>query len=59
LETNRRKRVETEPGIRPLALGKNDVVANLFSQVVRLRTGEALLVAPSAVIDMQTLDDGC
>jgi hypothetical protein len=58
LATNRHKRGRTETGIRPLALGKNDVVADLFSQVVRLRTGEALLFAPSAVIDMQTMDDG-
>ncbi|KAG9251987.1 uncharacterized protein F5Z01DRAFT_683017 [Emericellopsis atlantica] len=57
-EEGMKKGSRTETGIRPLALKKDDVAGDLFSQVVRLRTGEALLFAPSAVIDMQTADDG-
>ncbi|KAI6778279.1 uncharacterized protein J7T54_004186 [Emericellopsis cladophorae] len=53
-----KKGSKTETGIRPLGLKKDDVAGDLFSRVVRLRTGEALLFAPSAVIDIQTAGDG-
>ncbi|CAG9977974.1 unnamed protein product [Clonostachys byssicola] len=49
--------------VRPLVLKGDDYMSALFSQIVKLRTGEALVFAPSAVIDVdynacdETVDD--
>jgi hypothetical protein len=39
----------TPSGVAPLTLDANNVALDLFSRIVALRTGEALLFAPSAV----------
>lgn len=53
----------SDAGVRPLVLKGDDHMSALFSQIVSLRTGEALVFAPSAVIDVdynacdETVDD--
>uniref|UniRef100_A0A8H7N6L8 Zona occludens toxin N-terminal domain-containing protein n=1 Tax=Bionectria ochroleuca TaxID=29856 RepID=A0A8H7N6L8_BIOOC len=42
----------SDAGVRPLVLKGDDYMSALFSQIVSLRTGEALVFAPSAVIDV-------
>ncbi|CAH0058530.1 unnamed protein product [Clonostachys solani] len=43
----------SDVGVRPLVLKGDDYMSALFSQIVSLRTGEALVFAPSAVIDVE------
>ncbi|VUC26181.1 unnamed protein product [Clonostachys rosea] len=42
----------SDAGVRPLVLKGDDYMSALFSRIVSLRTGEALIFAPSAVIDV-------
>lgn len=44
-------------GVRPLDLDMSDLTTELFSAIVSLRPGEALLFSPSAVIDVKKEDD--
>ncbi|KAJ2906005.1 hypothetical protein MKZ38_003488 [Zalerion maritima] len=46
--------ISTEEGIRPLSLDDSDPSMDLFSKIVGLRQGEALMFAPSAVLDVRT-----
>lgn len=41
-------------GVRPVSLKGEDYISALFSQIVSLRTGEALIFAPSAIIGVET-----
>ncbi|KAI0161869.1 hypothetical protein GGR52DRAFT_143602 [Hypoxylon sp. FL1284] len=43
-------------GVAPLVIADSDPAAALFAHIVRLRVGEALLFAPSAVLG---IDDSC
>lgn len=40
-------------GLRGLDVSPQDPILDLFSQIVELRTGEALVFAPSAIVSMQ------
>lgn len=44
-------------GVRPLDLDMSDLTTELFSAIVSLRPGEALLFSPNAVIDVKKEDD--
>lgn len=49
--------VQENGGVRPLDLDMSDLTTELFSAIVSLRPGEALLFAPSAVIDVRKGSD--
>lgn len=41
-------------GLRGIAVSSDDPILDLFSQIVELRTGEALVFAPSAIVSLDT-----
>jgi hypothetical protein len=49
--------VQENSGVRPLDLDMSNLTTELFSAIVSLRPGEALLFAPSAVIDVKKGSD--
>ncbi|KAI0517846.1 hypothetical protein F5B22DRAFT_602706 [Xylaria bambusicola] len=40
-------------GLRGIAVSSDDPILDLFSQIVELRTGEALVFAPSAIVSLE------
>jgi hypothetical protein len=49
---------DAEDGVNSLALGDADPALELFSRIVDLRVGEALLFAPSAIIGVKKRKEG-
>lgn len=45
--------VRSYVGVQPLKLNGDDLAKDLFSKIVALRTGEALMFAPSAIIGLK------
>ncbi|KAK5625704.1 hypothetical protein RRF57_001420 [Xylaria bambusicola] len=44
---------EANCGLRGIAVSLDDPILDLFSQIVELRTGEALVFAPSAIVSLE------
>ena len=47
-----------ESGIEVNDRGKNRTIRGIFHEVVKLKVGEALLFAPSVVVDLNVTDGG-
>lgn len=43
--------------VKPLAMGGKNAIMDLFAMIVSLRTGEALVFSPSAIIDLREKAD--